>query len=83
MKFQAFIEQINGQTVALRIDGQLCEWPRKYLPIEAQEADVVDVVVFVNEMETDRRINLVRRWLVACGAYRAMELEGALLEQVK
>lgn len=84
MKFQAFIEQVNEQTVALRINGELCEWPRRCLPTESQEADVVDVVVFVNERETDRRLNLVRKWLVACGACRALELEtGALLEQVK
>lgn len=75
MKFQAFIEQIDDQLAAVRIDGKLVELPRGCLPAESQEADVLDVVVFVNEKETERRINQVRHWLLACGAFRAMELE--------
>lgn len=84
MKFQVFVEQIGEQTAAVRIDGLLCELPRRCLPIEAQEADVVDVVTFVNEKETERRINQVRKWLIACGAFRALELDGDVLrEQAK
>ncbi len=74
MRFQAFVEQMGEQTVSLRISGQLYQLPRTCLPGEAEEADVVDVVIFVNEKETDRRLSQMRKWLVACGAFRAMEL---------
>jgi len=74
MRFQAFVEQIGEQTVSLRIAGQLYQLPRTCLPSEAEEADVVDVVIFVNEKETERRLSQMRKWLVACGAFRAMEL---------
>jgi tRNA U55 pseudouridine synthase TruB len=80
MKFQAFIEQMESEVAAVRIDGKLYHLPRKCLPVEAQEADILDVVIFVNERETERRINQLRKWLIACGAYRAMELNGLRLQ---
>lgn len=83
MRFQAFVEQMGEQTVALRIAGELYQLPRTCLPEEAEEADVVDVVVFVNEKETERRLSLLRKWLVACGAFRAMELSGPRAESTQ
>lgn len=84
MRFQAFIEQLGEQIAVLRIAGQVYQLPRTCLPNEAEEADVLDVVVFVNEKETDRRLSLMRKWLVSCGALRAMELDlSGTLEDVK
>ena len=41
--------------------------PRVCLPSEVQEADIIDMVVFVNEKETSRQIEQLRRWLQVCG----------------
>jgi hypothetical protein len=54
--------------------------PRQCLPAKLEEADVLDVVIFVNEKETERRLSQVRKWLLACGAYRASEMEAKLLQ---
>lgn len=78
MKFQALIERIDDQHVALLIAGHTYQLPRHCLPVKIDEADVLDIVIFVNEKETERRLSQVRKWLLACGAYRAIELEEEL-----
>lgn len=81
MKSQAFIEAINAEEVKLRMRGQSFTMPRSCLPADAQEADVIDVVIFVNEAETRRRINKVRRMLVMSGMLASFDAEAKTVEK--
>lgn len=76
VKFQAFVEQVTEEEVHLYVHGSSVVLPRCCLPPEVQEADILDVVVFVNEKETQRQLNQLRRLLRACGAHRARSLQG-------
>lgn len=75
MKFQAFVEQVTENEVHLCVTDTIVVLPRCCLPPEVQEADVLDLVVFINEKETQRQLDNLRRWLRACGVYKARSLE--------
>lgn len=75
MKFQAFVEQVTEEEVLLCVHDRIVVLPRCCLPPEVQEADILDLVVFVNEKETQRQLDNLRRWLRACGVHRAQSLQ--------
>ncbi|MGI6344204.1 MAG: hypothetical protein ACOX18_03945 [Bacillota bacterium] len=76
MKCQALVEEVRGDQVLLRFSSGVYSLPRAALPPELEVADVLDIVIFVNEKETLRRIAQVRRWLHAVGACRQVAQEG-------
>lgn len=71
MKFQAFVERVTDNEVHLYVYDQTVVLPRSCLPPKVQEADIIDVIVFVNEKATHRRLDSLRRWLLACGDQKA------------
>ncbi|NLW17766.1 MAG: hypothetical protein GX033_09065 [Firmicutes bacterium] len=75
MKFQAFVEQVTEKEVHLFVHDTSVVLPRCCLPPEVQEADILDVVVFVNEKETQRQLDKLRHLLRACGVHRARSLQ--------
>lgn len=71
MKFQAFVEQVADTIVYLSVDNKVIVLPRSCLPKDIREADVVDVVVFINEKETKRQLDRLRHWLKNWGTVQA------------
>jgi hypothetical protein len=74
VKFQAFVEEVNEKEVHLCVHDTMVVLPRCCLPLEVQEADILDLVVFVNEKQTQKELDSLRHWLHACGAYTARSL---------
>lgn len=81
MKFQAFVEEVTEEEVYLCIKDTVVVLPRTCLPSEVQQADILDLVVFINEKETQKQLDSLRRWLRACGEYRARSLQHRELAQ--
>lgn len=73
MKFQAFVEKVSGDSVHLLIMDTPVILPRRCLPAGVQEADILDMVVFINEKETEKRLNDLRHWLRACAVVQARQ----------
>ncbi len=75
MKFQAFVEQVTEEEVLLCIHDRIVVLPRCCMPAEVQESDILDLVVFINDQETQRQLENLRRWLRACGVQSARSLQ--------
>lgn len=75
MKFQAFVDEVTENEVHLCVNDTSVVLPRCCLPPEVQEADVLDLVVFINEKETQRQLDSLRRWLRACGVHKARSVQ--------
>jgi len=63
VKFRAFVEQVTENEVRIFVHDTSVVMPKSCFPPEVKEADILDMVVFVNEKETQRQLDQLRSWL--------------------
>lgn len=51
---QCIVDRFEGDYAVIEYYDQVLNLPKVFLPVEAQEGDVLDVIVMLDDNETDR-----------------------------
>lgn len=51
---QCIVDRFEGDYAVIEYNGKVLKLPRVFLPVEAHEGDVLDVIVMLDDDETSR-----------------------------